>query len=195
MHLSDDDAHAIVIWEWELETALPLSSTPTDLDKEESESDQDESEHTRESDDEPECDQDTERNTRPECIHTIIFKCIGSTREKMYQKVLEKARDRIQEGFTVPVRLTPEPYNMYDSEAVAFECSLDGEWKKVGYVVHEVLPEVHAALQEKKITGVKFAWIKWITAWSRSGQGYYAGIDISKKGYWEATVVSSRSTR
>lgn len=127
-----------------------LSSTPTDSDKEESESDQDESEHTRESDDEPECDQDTERNTRPECIHTIIFKCIGSTREKMYQKVLEKARDRIQEGFTVPVRLTPEPYNMYDSEAVAFECNLDGEWKKVGYVVHEVLPEVHAALQEKK---------------------------------------------
>ena len=67
--------------------------------------------------------------------------------------------------------------------------------KKVCYVVHEVLPEVHAALQEKKITGVKIAWIKWITAWSRSGQGYYAGIDISKKGYWGTTVVSSRSTR
>ena len=128
-------------------------------------------------------------------IHTITFKFIGTTREKMHQKVLKKAHDRIQEGFTVPVRLTPEPYNIYDSKAVAFECNLHGEWKKVGYVVHEVLPEVHAALQEKKITGVKFAWIKWITAWSRSGQGYYAGIDISKKGYWGATGVSSRSTR
>ena len=96
---------------------------------------------------------------------------------------------------TVPVRFTPEPYNMYDSEAVAFECNLDGEWKKVGYVVREVLPEVHAALQEKKIMGIKFSWIKWITAWPRSSQGYYAGIDISKKGYWGARVVSSRSTR
>ena len=193
MHLSDNDAHAVVIlWEWESETAQP-SSTPIDSDKEESESDQDESEHTSELDDDPECHQDTESNTTAECIHTITFKCIGSTREKKYQ-VLEKARDRIQEGFTVPVCLTPEPYNMYDSEAVAYECNLDGEWKKVGYVVREVLPEVHAALQEKKITGIIFSWIKWNTAWPQSGQDY-AGIDISKKCYWGATVVSSRSTR
>ena len=65
-------------------------------------------------------------------------------------------------------------------------------WRmEIGCVVHEVLPEIHSALQEKKITCVKFAWIKWITAWP---QGYYVGIDISKKGYWEATVVSSHST-
>ena len=47
MHLSDDDAHVVVIWEWELETAQPLSTTPIDSDKEESESDQDEPRITR----------------------------------------------------------------------------------------------------------------------------------------------------
>ena len=46
------------------------------------------------------------------------------------------------------VHLTPKPFNMYDSKAVAFECNLDGEWKEIGYVV--ALPEVHAALLEKK---------------------------------------------
>lgn len=61
-------------------------------------------------------------------------------------------------------------------------------------MVHEALPEVHAALQGKTITAVTFAWIKWITAWPRSGHGYYAGIKISKKGYWGPTVVSSCST-
>ena len=191
MHLSDDGTctHVIVVWNWEWETVQPESMTQFNSDSEHTESD-----YASEADDVPECDQDTDTNVE-ERIHTVTFKCIGSTCEKRYQKALEVARDRLQGGFTVQVRLAPEIYNLYDSEAVAFECNLDGEWKKIGYVVREALPDVHAALSGKKITAVQFAWIKWITAWSRSGQGYYAGINISKKGYWGATVVASSSTR
>ena len=120
MHLSDDGTHVVVIWDWELESAQLQSTTQSDSDNEQSD-------HASESDDVPECDQDV----REECIHTVTFKCMGSTREKPYQNVLEKARDKLQEGFTVDVRLTPEPHNMFDSDAVAFECSLDGQWKNI----------------------------------------------------------------
>ena len=55
--------------------------------------------------------------------------------------------------------------SQYVSDAVAFECNLDGQWKQFGSVVHEALPEVHTVLQGKKITAVTLAWIEWNTAW------------------------------
>ena len=125
----------------------------------------------------------------------MIFKCIGSVRDAACQEVLRTARDRLQEGFTVQVRLTPEPHNGFDSEAIAFQCNLDGQWKQIGYIVREALPEVHAALKDNSITDVKFSWIKYMVNWTRSGPGYFAGVEISKKGRWGSAVILSSSTR
>ena len=58
------------------------------------------------------------------------------------------ARDMLQQGFTVQVRLDPEPQNKFDFEAIAFQCNLDGRWKRIGYVVQEALSEVHTALKD-----------------------------------------------
>lgn len=95
----------------------------------------------------------------------------------------------------VPVRLFPEPGNLKDSNAIAFQCCIAGEWRKVGYVVKEALSEVHEALKGGTIIFVKFAWVKFLLCWSYSGPGYYAGIDISKRGNWSKNVVCCRSTK
>lgn len=102
----------------------------------------------------------------------------------------------LDSGCDVQVRLSPEPSNRYDSQAIAFECQLSGKskWEKIGYVVREALTNVHNTLQKREIQSVKFSWIKYITTWTRSGPGFYAGVEISKEGSWSEEVMRSSST-
>ena len=156
----------LIVWKWAWENET--SSTDHDSDNGEDEGDSKDG-------DNPECDQ-VNTETSMVCVsnanYTVTFKCIGSVRDVACQEALCTARDRLQEGFTVQVRLNPEPHNRFDSEAIAFQCNLDGQWKRIGYVVREALSEVHAALSDSSITDVKFSWIKYIVNWTRSGPGY-----------------------
>jgi len=56
---------------------------------------------------------------------------------------------------TVPVRMRPEPTNIVNSRAIVFECELDGKWSKIGYVVSDILYEVHAAISSNLICKVQ----------------------------------------
>ena len=142
------------------------------------------------SDDNPESDDNV-------VTHTVTFKCIGANKDQNYQIALQRASDIIANGCTedVPVRLTKEPNNPKDSMAIAFECLLEGNWKKIGYVVKEVLEEVNEAIRDHLVLSVKFAWIKFLICWSKSGPGFYAGINISKWGTWSRTVKRFASTK
>jgi hypothetical protein len=95
----------------------------------------------------------------------------------------------------VPTKLQPEPSNQYDAIAVAFMCEIDKKWQRIGYVVHECLEHVHKAFSENRIASVKLHWVKYLVCWSRSGPGYYAGINISLKGEWHRDVIRHQSTR
>ena len=70
---------------------------------------------------------------------------------------------------------------------------MDGQWYRIGYVMNEILEDVHQSLARNEV-GVKFSWVKYITHWP-SGFGFYAGVDVSKRGYWPPAVVRSCSTR
>ena len=130
----------------------------------------------------------------PSKIHTVTFKCIGSTHDPAAQEALATVSKLLREG-DVPVRLTPEPTNEVDARAIAFQCQIDKKWKRIGYVVKEALDSVHLAMEEQKIVRVKFAWAKYIVTWTRSRPGFFAGIDISIKGQWPPVVCRSASTR
>lgn len=126
--------------------------------------------------------------------HSVIFKCIGATKERRPQEVLAEASSRVSKGETVDVRLRREPSNPKDSCAIAFDCKISTKWERIGYVVREALDAVHDAIQSDSITSVKFAWIRFITHWSRSAPGWYCGITISKYGDWPAEVVRCSSS-
>ena len=122
-------------------------------------------------------DSDVDQFSSTLVTHTVMFKCIGVTKEKEYQDTLSEANRLLQNNTEVPVRLTPEPNNPFDSRAIAFECQLsDHEWRRIGYVVREALQETHTALTNGDILNVRFGWIKFITDWYMSGPGYFAGI-------------------
>ena len=47
------------------------------------------------------------------------------------------------------------PFNQYDSSAIAIEGFVDHSWERVGYLVREVLENVHTAQQDNKIVLVE----------------------------------------
>ena len=122
---------------------------------------------------------------------------VGHFSEALYarmQSTLRQACDRMLMGWSVPVRMRPEPTNVADSRAIVFECELDGKWERIGYVVKEILDQVHTALSAHLIMAVKFKYIKYVTHWTRSGPGYFAAIEVTKFGPWDHHVKLCSST-
>ena len=129
----------------------------------------------------------------PSITHTVIFKCIGATKEHRYQELLALAKQKKSTGETVPVKLEKEPSNPIDSHAIAFMCKADKQWERIGYVVKEALPDVHKAIDDDKIIKVFFDWIRYIVYFKPPG--LYAGIAITKNGSWSKTVTQSSCAR
>ena len=126
---------------------------------------------------------------------TVTFKCMGTTKDTGHQETLCAASASLKEGSDVPVRLRPEPDTPVDANAIAFDCHMDNDWKRIGYVVRDVLMEVHDAITKQKIISVKIAWIKFYLCWMNSGPGFYAGINVSICGSWSPTCTCVSSTK
>lgn len=172
-----------ILWKWEWTDSSAIEGSYPEAK---------EYQYTSES--EPETE-DAEGERTLDVTHTVIFKCIGSNRSSSSQSILKAITELSVDAQDVPVMLYPEPENPVDSEAIAFRARVSGKWHTIGYVVREVLPHVHMALQANKITSVKFSWVKHMVQWSRSSPGYYAGINVTTKSQWPLAVVRSASTR
>ena len=165
----------LFIWKWE------VFSTPRDGSEKEDSSIEEFSE------------EETEQvcaDSRHDSTHVVTFKCIGSTKSQNYQKALRKARDLLLGGQIVPVSIVHEPMNPRDSNALAFVCTIEGKKHTIGYVVSELLDEVHTAYRAGNIVSVKISWVRYITDWTRSGPGFFAGVDIEKKGRWSSNAIA-----
>lgn len=141
-------------------------------------------------DDESECDEKENAGT-----HTVTFKCIGASKCSNSQEILKLVNESLSRKCDVPVDIFPEPDNPFDSRAIAFKARIENKWHTIGYVVREATEAVHDVMSRKAIVNVKFAWAKYLILWSRSGPGYYAGIDITTQGRWPPVVVKSASTQ
>ena len=126
-------------------------------------------------------------------VSTVTFKCIGVKHEQSYQDALKIACELMNDGETVPVKLSPEPTNPFDSRAIAFQCQIRGKWISIGYVVKEVCESVLSALASDCIISTEFAWVKFKIL-RTTGPGYYAAIDITRKGQWPTIVKQAANT-
>ena len=131
----------------------------------------------------------------PEVTHIVTFKCIGAVRNDAQQLALRETLHARKRGETIAVKIEPEPSNAWDSKAIAFKCKIGGSWQRVGYIVREALEEVHEAICNGDILWVKLAWVDFVLQWSCSGPGYYAGINIARRGDWSNVVIKCASTK
>ena len=197
---------ALVIWEWKFmdgteldygsddedsldEDVTVIPETPPPYASDEEEKAEDKTENSGEENE----NANAESDSILPVTHTVTFKCIGCTKENAYQEILKCIAQMQHRGEDVPCKIQPEPENPIDSEAIAFKCKLDDQWHTIGYVVKEVLKEVHEALAQNKVTNVSIDWVKFVIYWKTPG--WFAGIKITKIGEWSRTVVMSQSAR
>ena len=127
----------------------------------------------------------------PLLTHSVVFKCIGSTKEQIYQVTLHLVKQKMNSGQTVPVRLMKEPNNPKDSRAIAFECKPGDNYVRIGYVLREALDAVHNAIDQNKILKVEFDYVKFVVQFK--DRGWYAGIAVTRIGEWPAHVLRCRA--
>ena len=175
------------MWNWE-----ELSDKDVETDDTLGSDDDDAEEGDDSNDTSPSMSSDPGNNQRDGSVvtHTVIFKCMGTMKERKYQELLAVVSLKICKGETVPLRLRPEPNKPKDFNAIAFDCQTESDWI---YIVHEALNGVHGAIQCGSIVSVKFESVKYITHCSRFAPGWYCGIAVTKKGNWPAEVVQCRS--
>ena len=123
---------------------------------------------------------------------SVLFKCIGVTRDPMYQSIQSDVRDKMQTGTIIPVKFLPETNNPYDPNAIAFQCWHKNQWSTIGYVVAEICTEVQAAIDNNDIVHVEFSWVKY-KLWKKNA-GFYAAIKVTRKGQWSQKVIKAKST-
>lgn len=184
----------MLVWEWEWTS---YDSSDSEEEEEDIESGEPNNPYLQ-SDSEHSADETTDSEPPPflpSQTHTVTFKCIGSVHSQDSQMVLSRISKVLCQGGSVSVCVQPEPDNQYDSKAIAFRCHVDGKWQRIGYVVRECLDHVHKAMQDKRLLSVELAWAKYLICWSRSGPGFYAGINMSISGEWHRDVVRCQSTR
>ena len=124
---------------------------------------------------------------------SVVFKCIGVTRDSEYQDVLKSVSELLRQGKTVPVRMEAEPTNPYDAKAICFQCELDSQWKLFAYVGKELCDCVHEAISTKNIISAEFTWVKYKIVCT-TGPGYYAAVRVTRKGKWPSIVHRFAST-
>ena len=57
----------------------------------------------------------------------------------------------------------------------------------------EILDEVHEALAANSITDIEFEWVKFAIMWRIPG--WYAGINVTRRGEWSRRVLISQSSK
>ena len=125
-------------------------------------------------------DESTDDEYIPHITHSVIFKCIGVSKEKWYQEILALSSQKLHNKEVVPVQLHKEPENKKDSKPIAFMCKVDTTWERIGYVVKEALDKVHEAMDHGKILTVQFDWVNYVPHYKNPG--WYTGIKITRDG-------------
>ena len=67
---------------------------------------------------------------------------------------------------------------------------MQGKWIRVGYVIRELIEEVHEALSKNEIVNVEFHYMFKGFALS---PGFYAGIQVTRNGKWSTLAMPKAS--
>ena len=143
-----------------------------------------------------ECNEDDESDESEEtceaCVstsHCLPFKVMGTCYTAERQKALEESYEYLYEhNRPLFVKLKAEPDNPYDRNAIAVYIMASSEYKRVGYLAHELTQFLHPLLNDPSLE-VSVNKIRFCTTFLMIG--FYLTINITRKGLWEKAVVKA----
>ena len=87
------------------------------------------------------------------------FALEGSSYHEECQKVMRKCKQLQLQKENINLRVTPEPTNIRDKNAVIVEAYLNNDWYCIGYIPQEKLRKVVVAVRNSEIQKVEFKFI------------------------------------
>ena len=115
---------------------------------------------------------------------TEYFALKGSSYHEDCQKALRKCKQLQLKNESVELRVTPEPTNIRDKNAVIVEGFTDNEWSRIGYIPKEKLKKVVVAIRNNEIQKVEFKFIGFMFVPDLNDWLYHPRVLISKIGNW-----------
>lgn len=118
---------------------------------------------------------------------TEYFALKGSSYHEDCQKALCKCKQLQLHKENINLRVTPEPTNIRDRNAVIVETYLNNGWYRIGYVPKEKLRKVVVVVRNSEIQKVEFKFIGFMFVPDLNDWLYHPRVLISKIGHWLPT--------
>ena len=115
------------------------------------------------------------------------FALEGSSYREECQKVMRKCKQLQLQKENINLRVTPEPTNIRDKNAVIVEAYLNNDRYRIGYIPKEKLRKVVVAVRNSEIQKVEFKFIGFMFVPDLNDWLYHPRVLISKIGHWLPT--------
>ena len=118
---------------------------------------------------------------------TEYFALKGSSYHEDCQKTLRKCKQLQLRSEAIELRVSPEPTNIRDKNAVTVEAYVDTTWCRIGYIPKEKLKKTVVAIRSNEIQKVEFKFIGFMFVPDLNDWLYHPRVLISKIGSWLPT--------
>ena len=123
---------------------------------------------------------------------TEYFALKGSSYHEDCQKALRKRKELQFQKENINLRVTPEPTNIRDKNAVIVEAYINNDWYRIGYILKENLRKVFVAVRNSEIQKVEFKFIGFMFGPDLNDWLYHPRVLISKIGHWLPTDANDK---
>lgn len=90
-----------------------------------------------------------------ETCYTATFTLKGSSYHKHFRKTLKECKERLVNKKPVPIKLSYEPVNIRDENAILVHACPRNSWEPVGYIPGLLVGKVTHAIQNSEIASMK----------------------------------------
>ena len=116
-----------------------------------------------------------------EVLYSETFSLKGSTFHKEFQHVLEKCKQIILENRSVEIKLSTEPVNVNDENAIVVQAKVSDCYLPIGYIPGRKIRKVDSAVNKNAITNVSLTRVQYTYIWGAGEHMYIPFITITKK--------------
>ncbi|KAJ7365171.1 hypothetical protein OS493_007822 [Desmophyllum pertusum] len=117
-------------------------------------------------------------------LFTESFTLKGSSYHEHFQNALKSCKQKMINKESVAVKLSFEPVNRRDENAILVHACPENTWKPIGYIPGVKVPKVTQAIKNKEISNMVINFIKYQYVFPIASFKYFATVTISKKGRW-----------
>lgn len=119
-----------------------------------------------------------------ETLFTESFTLKGSSYHEHFQNTLKNCKDKRIKKESLPVRLSFEPVNIRDENAILVHACPGNSWQPIGYIPGVKVVKVTQAINRNEITSMEITSIRFQYVFAINSFKYFATVSISKKEKW-----------